>query len=56
MSVRPSVCNTIATLKNVVTKMKPLQRIIDLFIDITGLRPITFDVLDVFGAKGQTSC
>jgi len=30
------------------TKMKSLQRIIDLFIDLTGLRTIIFDVLDDF--------
>jgi len=30
------------------TKMKPLQRIINWFIDFTDLRPIIIDVLDVF--------
>jgi len=40
------------TSKIIKTKM-PLQRIIDLFIDLTDLRPIIFDVLEVFfGCEG----
>jgi len=39
--------------KNDKNEKKPLQRIIDLFIDLMGLRLILFDVLDFFQIRGS---